>query len=61
MALIVQPAARRPLHQLLGVRFPDTPVLSLRELPDTQAVEVVAVLGGTDVDATASQPLLEIA
>lgn len=60
VALIVQPGARRPLTQLLATRFPDTPVLSLRELPDAQAVEVVAVIGGAATVADPT-PLLEIA
>ena len=61
LALIVQPAARRPMRQLLGSRR-DIPVFSLRELPETQAVEVVAVLGAADAVAIPdTPPLLEIA
>lgn len=62
VALIVQPRARRPLKQLLGVRCPDTPVLSLRELPETQAIDVVAVIGGAPApELPEPLPALEIA
>ena len=63
VALIVQPKARRPLTQLLAARFPDTPVLSLRELPERQPVEVVAVIGAAEPhpEPGVTTPLLEIA
>ncbi|MFN3472948.1 MAG: flagellar biosynthesis protein FlhA [Blastomonas sp.] len=45
-ALVTSPMARKPLADLLRPRFPDTPVLSFRELPDDKPVEVVATVGG---------------
>ena len=44
-ALIVQPPARRALADLLRVRAPGCLVLSIAELPPSQPVEVVAVIG----------------
>ncbi len=46
LALIVQPPARRALANLLRQRAPHCLVLSIAELPATQPVEVVAVIGG---------------
>ncbi|MCL6251670.1 flagellar biosynthesis protein FlhA [Altererythrobacter sp. KTW20L] len=46
LALIVQPPARRALATLLRQRSPHCLVLSIAELPPTQPVEVVAVIGG---------------
>ena len=46
LALIVQPPARRALAALLRQRVPHCLVLSIAELPATQPVEVVAVIGG---------------
>ena len=48
IALIVQPPARRALANLLRQRARQCLVLSINELPVTQAVEVVAVIGGED-------------
>lgn len=45
-ALIVQPRARRPLSALLKLRAPGCAVLSINELPASQPVEVIAVVGG---------------
>ena len=45
-ALVTSPLARKALADLLRPRFPDTPVLSFRELPDDKAVEVIATVGG---------------
>ena len=45
-ALVTSPQARKPIADLLRPRFPDTPVLSFRELPDDKPVEVVATVGG---------------
>ncbi|MDE0932567.1 MAG: flagellar biosynthesis protein FlhA [Novosphingopyxis baekryungensis] len=45
-ALVTSPAARKALSDLLRPRFPDTPVLSFRELPDDKPVEVIATVGG---------------
>lgn len=44
-ALIVQPRARRPLAALLGTKVPACSVLSINELPPSQPIEVVAVIG----------------
>jgi flagellar biosynthesis protein FlhA len=44
-ALIVQPRARRPLAALLRLRAPQCLVLSIAELPPTQPIEVLAVIG----------------
>ncbi len=48
IALIVQPPARRPLANLLRQRVPRCLVLSISELPTTQPVEVVSVIGAQD-------------
>lgn len=53
-ALVTSPAARKPLANLLRPRFPDTPVLSFRELPDDKPVEVIATIGGNQQPATAA-------
>jgi flagellar biosynthesis protein FlhA len=45
-ALIVQPRARRALAALLKLREPGCLVLSIAELPPTQPIEVIAVIGG---------------
>lgn len=44
-ALVVQPRARRALAELLRVRAPGCLVLSISELPPTQPIEVIAVIG----------------
>lgn len=45
-AIVTSPPARKALSDLLRPRFPDTPVLSYRELPDEKPVEVIATVGG---------------
>ena len=55
-ALIVQPRARRALAALLKLRAPGCTVLSINELPPTQPIEVIAVVGGA---SDTSQPLIE--
>ena len=45
IALIVQPPARRALAALLRQRAPSCLVLSIAELPPSQPVEVIAVIG----------------
>ena len=45
VALIVQPPARRAIAALLKVRAPECLVLSINELPATQPIEVVGVIG----------------
>ncbi|WP_394731283.1 FHIPEP family type III secretion protein [Altererythrobacter sp. GH1-8] len=58
IALIVQPPARRPLAKLLKTRAPQCLVLSINELPASQPVEVVAVIG--ENAEAASNPALSI-
>jgi flagellar biosynthesis protein FlhA len=58
-ALVTSPAARKPLSNLLRPRFPDTPVLSFRELPDEKPVEIIATIGNNQrphLPASASSP-----
>jgi flagellar biosynthesis protein FlhA len=45
LALVVQPRARRVLAALLRLRAPSVLVLSISELPQTQPIEVVDVVG----------------
>ena len=52
-ALIVQPRLRRALALLLRLRAPACAVLSIAELPESQPVEVIAVIGGDPVPAPA--------
>jgi flagellar biosynthesis protein FlhA len=46
LALIVQPRARRALAALLRMRAPQCTVLSIAELPPSQPIEVIEVIGG---------------
>ena len=46
IALIVQPRARRPLAALLRLRAPGCLVMSISELPPSQPIEVISVIGG---------------
>ena len=46
VALIVQPRARRPLAALLRLRAPNCQVMSISELPPSQPIEVISVVGG---------------
>jgi len=55
IALIVQPPARRALASLLKQRAPRCLVLSIAELPPTQPIAVVGVIGE---DASAEPPAL---
>ncbi|HQS96580.1 MAG: flagellar biosynthesis protein FlhA [Novosphingobium sp. 17-62-19] len=65
IALIVQPRARRPLASLLRLRAPNCLVLSIAELPPSQPIEVITVIGGeapqsSQTNAThEEQPTLE--
>jgi flagellar biosynthesis protein FlhA len=45
LALVVQPRARRALAALLRLRAPACLVLSIAELPPTQPIEVIDVVG----------------
>lgn len=56
LALIVQPRARRALAALLGQRAPGCAVLSISELPPSQPIEVIEVIGGQDPEPMANPP-----
>lgn len=45
LALIVQPPVRRAIARLLAQRVPECLVLSISELPASQPIEVIAVIG----------------
>jgi len=51
IALIVQPPARRALAALLKQRSPRCLVLSIAELPPTQPIAVIGVIGETTAAA----------
>jgi len=57
VALIVQPRLRRAMAGLLRTRAPACVVLSIAELPETQPVEVIAVIGGDQPSAPAALPM----
>jgi len=56
IALIVQPPARRALAALLKLRAPRCLVLSINELPATQPIAVVGVIGAPAEAATLAAP-----
>ena len=56
IALIVQPPARRALAALLKPRAPRCLVLSIAELPATQPIAVVGVIGAADDTPAISAP-----
>ena len=58
IALVVQPPTRRALARLLRGSVPECLVISLAELPATQPIEVLAVIGGEAESAlpTPDQP-----
>jgi flagellar biosynthesis protein FlhA len=56
IALIVQPPARRALAALLKARCPRCMVLSIAELPATQPVAVIGVIGSESAPATLAAP-----
>jgi len=56
LAMIVQPPARRPLAKLLRQRAPDCLVLSISELPPSQPVDVVSVIGAAPQPEPAALP-----
>ena len=56
VALIVQPPARRALASLLKSRAPDCFVLSIRELPADQPIEVLSVIGAPEERPQAALP-----
>ena len=71
VSLIVQPRLRRAVAALLRLRAPGCVVMSIAELPETQPVEVIAVVGGDpepmlglpgpDASSFASQPVESMA
>lgn len=56
IALIVQPPARRALAALLKVRAPRCLVLSIAELPATQPIAVVGIIGAPEEPPALSPP-----
>ena len=46
-AVITSPICRPALSRLLRAHLPEVPVLSFMEIPETKAVDVIAVVGGT--------------
>ena len=56
IALIVQPPARRALAALLKSRAPRCLVLSITELPASQPIAVVGVIGGSDEPPALAAP-----
>ncbi len=56
VALIVQPRARRALAALLRARAPQCAVLSISELPPSQPIEVIEVVGAAEPDPSAMPP-----
>ncbi|MFM7404201.1 MAG: flagellar biosynthesis protein FlhA [Erythrobacter sp.] len=61
IALIVQPPARRALAGLLKTRAPRCLVLSITELPATQAITVVGVIGAPEALPALAAPPEELA
>lgn len=57
-AVVTSPACRPALSRLLRAHLPDVPVLSFLEIPETKAVEVIAVVGGTEPAALEALPVL---
>jgi len=57
-AVVTSPACRAALSRLLRAHLPDVPVLSFLEIPETKAVEVIAVVGGTEPAALEAMPAL---
>ena len=45
-AVVTSPVCRPALSRLLRAHLPDAPVLSFLEIPETKAVDVIAVVGG---------------
>ncbi|MBO9516558.1 MAG: FHIPEP family type III secretion protein [Porphyrobacter sp.] len=55
-ALVVQQRARRPIASLLKLRAPGCLVISIHELPVTQPIEVIAVIGDDNALAAHQAP-----
>jgi flagellar biosynthesis protein FlhA len=47
-AIVTSPICRAAVARLLRSQLADTPVLSVHEIPEAKAIEVIAVIGGTD-------------
>ena len=56
-AVVTSPACRPALSRLLRAHLPDVPVLSFLEIPETKAVEVIAVVGGQEPAAIEALPV----
>jgi flagellar biosynthesis protein FlhA len=56
LALVVQPRARRVLAALLRLRAPSVLVLSISELPQTQPIEVIDVVGAQAPQSALPEP-----
>ena len=55
-AFVVQPPTRRAMAALLRLRAPECLVISIAELPPSQAIDVIDVIGAPDVDADPALP-----
>ena len=47
-AVVTSPACRPAISRLLRAHLPEVPVLSFLEIPETKAVDVIAVVGGAE-------------
>ena len=56
-AVVTSPACRPAISRLLRAHLPDVPVLSFLEIPETKAVDVIAVVGGAEPALEALPPL----
>ncbi len=56
IAMVVQPRARRALAALLRLRAPSCLVISIAELPPSQPIAVISVIGGPASEAPALAP-----
>jgi flagellar biosynthesis protein FlhA len=57
-AVVTSPACRAALSRLLRVHLPDVPVLSFLEIPESKAVEVVAVVGSAEPERREALPAI---
>lgn len=55
-AVITSPACRAAVSRLLRAQLADVPVLSFLEIPENKSVDVIAVVGGSQVAAALPQP-----
>jgi flagellar biosynthesis protein FlhA len=54
-AIVTSPTIRAAVSRLLRGHFPDIPVLSFLEIPETKSVDVIAVVGGIETPALGDQ------